>query len=52
MQYLHHYPRKGKLSLDGDMQKSAWAEPKCETQLVVPLANGLWGPQAAENSQK
>ena len=37
--------RKGKLSLDRDTQKSTWAEPGCENQLVVPLASGLWDPR-------
>lgn len=28
----------------GDIEKSTWAESGCETQLVIPLANGLSEP--------
>lgn len=44
MQCLPHYPRRGKLSLGWD-SKSPGAESGCETQLVVPLANGLTDPR-------
>lgn len=28
----------------GDIEKSTWAESGCETQLVIPPANGLSEP--------